>query len=368
VADKPKKPEATLPSASNYPLDSAGNPIVHAKTPVIPRPAGFERLLANNPELAKSLAGDAKGAQSSEKAAVTEAADISGHKPLPKNWIEAVPAILFGFYGLAFASEAVSAMNRGDIGIAIANTAGCALCAAVSLAWWKRRDWLPQKLVATSTGIVTDARWLLGALSALLIVSALAPYIEERRWPYADWLKPAPAPIVTNRQPAPTDDVAKLTAERDKALKELNDSKHELDIARKAAIPAPLGTVTLNSGEIGAVLLLNRLTSTEIISRSTNIKAAEIETGAHDLSNAALAICTVSCITVRIIFDGSYGPFDVSIQDTTSIFSAGAMFAPKLAIVRAGDSFLDVVVEPGTGMTLGSDLRELRISIHKRTY
>ena len=117
----------------------------------------------------------------------------SGHEILPKDWIEAVPAILFGFYGLAFAFEAVSAMNRGDIGVAIADTAGCSFCAAVALAWWKRKDWLPQKLVATSVDVVTDARWLLSAMSVLLMASALAPFVEEHRWPYADWFKAAPS-------------------------------------------------------------------------------------------------------------------------------------------------------------------------------
>jgi hypothetical protein len=178
------------------------------------------------------------------------------------------------------------------------------------------------------------------------------------------------APALSPPSAKATNDAAlrNLTAERDKALKDLSDAKHELEITKKAAIPAPLGTVTLVAGEIGALLLLNRFASTEVISKSANIKAAEIETGAYDLSNAAMAICTLSCVTVRIVFDGSYGPFDVSVQDTSSILSGGTLFAPKIAIGRAGDSFLDVVVDPGSGTALGTDLRELRVSIRKRTY
>jgi hypothetical protein len=33
--------------------------------------------------------------------------------PAPKDWVEAVPAILFGIYGFAFGFEAVTAMNEG---------------------------------------------------------------------------------------------------------------------------------------------------------------------------------------------------------------------------------------------------------------
>jgi hypothetical protein len=101
------------------------------------------------------------------------APNIGGHEPLPRSWIEAVPAILFGFYGLACAFEAVAAMNRGDFFIFSLNSGACALLAGISLAWWKRRDWLPQKLVSTATLIVTDARWILASISVLLIVSAL---------------------------------------------------------------------------------------------------------------------------------------------------------------------------------------------------
>jgi hypothetical protein len=122
------------------------------------------------------------------------APNIGGHEPLPRSWIEAVPAILFGFYGLACAFEAVAAMNRGDFFIFSLNSGACALLAGISLAWWKRRDWLPQKLVSTATLIVTDARWILASISVLLIVSALAPFVEQRRWPYVSE-KAASAPV-----------------------------------------------------------------------------------------------------------------------------------------------------------------------------
>lgn len=141
----------------------------------------------------------------------SEPAPVAGHDPLPRNWIEAFPIVLFGFYGLAFAFSAVDAMNRADIGLFVADTAGCFICAGVALAWWKRKDWLPQRLVTTATAIITDARWLIGALSVLLIISALSPYVEQRRWPFA-WqfdrtaAVPQTSQVVSAQNPPPSNE------------------------------------------------------------------------------------------------------------------------------------------------------------------
>jgi hypothetical protein len=104
--------------------------------------------------------------------------------PVPKNWKDAVPSVLFGFYGLGFALEAVAAMNRGDINLFIWDSIACTLLTPVAVIWWKYRDWLPIKFVSTANLVIADARWLIGAASVFLIASALAPYIGEQRWPF----------------------------------------------------------------------------------------------------------------------------------------------------------------------------------------
>lgn len=157
---------------------------------------------------------EAQERRSPEKANVADSqpTPVAGHDPLPKDWIEAVPLVLFGFYGLAFAFEAVGAVNRGNIWIAITNTVGCIICAGIALAWWKRKDWLPQRLVETTTLVVTDARWLIAAMSTLLIIGALSPYVEQRRWPFA-WRQlehtaavPPPGGVVNSFNPSPQND------------------------------------------------------------------------------------------------------------------------------------------------------------------
>ena len=70
--------------------------------------------------------------------------------PVPKNWKDAVPSVLFGFYGLGFALEAVAAINRGDFNLFIWDSIACTLLTAVAVIWWKYRDWLPTKFVSTA--------------------------------------------------------------------------------------------------------------------------------------------------------------------------------------------------------------------------
>jgi hypothetical protein len=104
--------------------------------------------------------------------------------PVPKTWVDAVPSVLFGFYGLGCALEAVSAMNHGNINLFVIDSIACIVLTAIAVVWWKHREWLPAKLVSTTTLVVTDARWLIGAASVLILASALSPYVEQRRWPF----------------------------------------------------------------------------------------------------------------------------------------------------------------------------------------
>ena len=103
----------------------------------------------------------------------------AGHEALPKNWAEAIPTILFGFYGFAFAFEAVVAMNAKEGTLALLDSAACLICAGVALAWWKRRDWLPTRLRETMMIVATDARWIIGCAMVLLVASAVPIALQQ---------------------------------------------------------------------------------------------------------------------------------------------------------------------------------------------
>jgi len=284
-------------------------------------------------------------------------------------------------------------MNRGDIGISIADTAACIICAAVALAWWKRKDWLPQKLVATSTGIITDARWLVSAMSILLITSALAPYVEQRRWPFV-WQLMSPTssgltqkqvdqrikPLIVERDKAiaDKDDAIK---ERDAALRDLADTQrqlenanHETAGARAAAAARPPGSMSLEKGETAAVLLLYHSSggNIEVIAKSTNIKSVETEPFVRNPSDPMSPLCFGGCALFRFVFSGDYGPFDASIADLSA-----STTRPTIQVTENGEVHLVAILDVeqigipnfsiiGTGNT-GDLLHEFRMSLYKKT-
>jgi hypothetical protein len=152
--------------------------------------------------------------------------------PIPKNWIEAVPAVLFGFYGFACAFEAVVAMNAGNGTLAFLDSAGCFILVSLAIIWWKHSDWLPPKLVSTALLFVTDARWLVGAVSLLLIVSALSPFIEQARWPFSHYFVttvPPASPLVDDQS---KQQITVLQLQLANAIR-------ERDAARQQAASAP---------------------------------------------------------------------------------------------------------------------------------
>jgi hypothetical protein len=160
----------------------------------------------------------------------------------PKDFIEAVPAVLFGIYGFAFGFEAVVAMNDHNITLFVLDTVACLACAAIAILWLKHRDWLPQKLTSTITLVSTDARWLLGSMAVLLLVSALAPYIEQHRWPFSTIIHDAPTAEDTSNAAEPIRRQLRVaTQERDTARSDaanlqsqLSTKQHELEVAQAA--------------------------------------------------------------------------------------------------------------------------------------
>ena len=74
-------------------------------------------------------------------------------------------------------------MNAKDWTLAFLDTGACILCAGIAIAWWKRKDWLPQKLVASVTSVSLDARWLLGSLMVLLLATSAIPVVQRYGWP-----------------------------------------------------------------------------------------------------------------------------------------------------------------------------------------
>ena len=93
----------------------------------------------------------------------------------PKSWAEAVPLVVWGTLVFACGFELVSSVVHGELWPSVYSGIGLFALLAMLIhgkAFVERLNNL-------------DARWLVAAVIVLAFVSALTPYIEQRRWPFS---------------------------------------------------------------------------------------------------------------------------------------------------------------------------------------
>jgi hypothetical protein len=100
----------------------------------------------------------------------------------PKNLREAVPSLVWGVFIFAAGFEGVAFALAGEWPSAIAGFALCGGLTLVLIYFPRLREW--------ATGV--SPNWIAGAIASLLIVVALSPFIEEKRWPFSVWFPPTP--------------------------------------------------------------------------------------------------------------------------------------------------------------------------------
>jgi len=205
--------------------------------------------------------------------------------------------------------------------------------------------------------------------------------VEDGKAPLQSELDAAQKTIaeLKNTSPAPTGDLTKLAVERDKAnrdrdaaIKDLEDTQHklnamqaELDAARAAAAARTPGALALNYDEVGAAVLLYRTSfslfgsgnSFEVMAKSTNVRTLELQVYQQQ-SNGPY--CGLNCLLARFIFDGSYGPFEVSANDPDVASQLRA------DIAQNGEVRVDVVVDPGMQIGINSSGLCMRLEFHSR--
>jgi hypothetical protein len=127
---------------------------------------------------------------------------------LPKTWREAVPYVVWGVLVLGFGLELTTAIVRGEWLRAIISFCAMLGVAAVTLHWPQLRSW----------AMAMSPNWVVGAFGCLLLVIALSPFVEEKRWPFSTWF----ASPSSDQQAA---DLATVTQERDQARQQLADAQ-----------------------------------------------------------------------------------------------------------------------------------------------
>jgi hypothetical protein len=120
--------------------------------------------------------------QSSEKATVAEGS-------LPNTWREAVPYVVWVVIVLGFGLEAVTALVHGEWLHLVVSAVGLVGLMAMALHWRQLQSWLSN----------TNPNWVWTAFALLLLGIILAPFIEQRRLPFAVTVSVGTPPTPTGR-------------------------------------------------------------------------------------------------------------------------------------------------------------------------
>jgi hypothetical protein len=163
--------------------------------------------------------------------------------PVPRNWREALPFLVWGVLIFACGFEGIASLLHAEWLQAVLGLGGMLGLTAMLIHWTRIKD------------NFADVRWLMAAIMVALIVAAFSPYIEQRRWPFAWQFVPPPAstePLFTEAQvnakiaeaTAPLGDhIARIQANLGAALQERDTARAEVarlqQIARLPSPPAP---------------------------------------------------------------------------------------------------------------------------------
>lgn len=101
--------------------------------------------------------------------------------PLPKDWDQAVPYLVWGVLIFAFGFEGVVSLVHGDWLPMSVGFCGMVGLTSMLIHWSK----LKEKF--------NDVRWLIAATMLALIVVTMSPFIEQRRWPFTMQVRSVPA-------------------------------------------------------------------------------------------------------------------------------------------------------------------------------
>jgi hypothetical protein len=95
----------------------------------------------------------------------------------PTTWREAVPYVIWIVLVLGFGLEFTTNLVHGNWLLAILSFGAMAGLAAMTLHWPQLRLW----------AATVSPNWVVGSFVLLLLLIALLPFAEEKRWPFSEW-------------------------------------------------------------------------------------------------------------------------------------------------------------------------------------
>jgi hypothetical protein len=292
--------------------------------------------------------------------------------PVPRNWQEAWPVILWGMLALAFAfviADSLAALISDPL-----MRAGGGVVALLGLtAMLIYRDWLWGKFRNPSGGLIA------GVLCILLFVLATSPFVEQKRWPFSVWFASTP----TDAEPQMAALVEWLTLaqrERDQAILERNSAQRgwadeiktreriqsQLTSAQQELDQTATELLTANDeiaklktalnapdGRVGDVAAPHSLMAIAILLWQPNaLYVSEKDEIIKDVITQNSSRLGVTTFKVRFIFSGNVGPFSVSAENLTGPTGLffGASHPVNYSVGDSGPSYAEMTIDLGSSL------------------
>ena len=105
---------------------------------------------------------------------------------IPKTAKEWFFIVVFGIFAVAAGTQTVGSAVHGELWAAIYSIAIFLVLGAIIIAVFfseQLRQWIGR----------LSPNWFAGAIATSLIIVALSPYVQEKRWPFSAWFPPSPS-------------------------------------------------------------------------------------------------------------------------------------------------------------------------------
>jgi hypothetical protein len=137
---------------------------------------------------------------------------------LPRSWREAIPYIVWVVLILGFGLEFTTSIVHAAWLSAFISFCAMAGLTTVTLHWPQLRSW--------AAGI--SPNWLVGSFALLLVIIALLPFVEQKRWPFSAWFVGRGADVKQEQRATLIEWLQQAQRERDQAIGERNQARQQL--------------------------------------------------------------------------------------------------------------------------------------------
>jgi hypothetical protein len=151
---------------------------------------------------------------------------------IPEDPDKAVKGFLY-LIALALCCGSGDVIMNGAVGVGISGFLVALLVYLTGYHWLRLKEYISKEQRKTLLLAANDSRWWVTIAIVAVVAMIFSPFVEGKRWPFSAWLQTAPATILPESSDDTEDAVAPIREERDRAIKERDATRTQLESVTK---------------------------------------------------------------------------------------------------------------------------------------